>query len=83
MWFNTHMTTHGTKRPYCLIVMSDDGFSLWSGRRTRSFATVAAARAAAINLAATILEISPAAVRVDIREGVYGPTVERIEIEAQ
>ena len=71
-----------SKRPYNIHVLNSTGHPIWAGRKTRSFGTVEAARAAAVNLAATILEVSPKAVAIEVREGPHGPVVERVEVEA-
>jgi hypothetical protein len=78
--------TTTTARPFAIDARSATGHALWTGRRMRTFATVEAARAAAINLAAEILEHSPNAVAIHITEGSsqwHRRTVEVVEVEAR
>lgn len=73
-------------RPYRILAVDNRGRGLWTGNRTRTFATVESARAAAFKLAFDILEVNPATVAVIVQEAIgvqdIGRTVERIEVVA-
>ncbi len=84
MWLDNDMNTT-TARPYKISAVDAKGYARWAGRRTRTFATVDAARLAAFQLAAVLAVDQPGVVAVEVRftnGAASGPVVERVEVEA-